>query len=74
MSDSGQWSDIPGYGGNYKVTPDGRVRSARGELRPFRKDRSEGLYVNLYQHGEMRRVAVSTLVTAAHGCKAGRHD
>lgn len=70
MSDAERWGDIPGYGGRYQVTSNGRVRSTAwggGELKPFRKQRSGGgLYVNLYQDGEMRRVAVSTLVKLAH--------
>jgi len=73
MSGGVRWADIPDHGGRYQVTPDGRVRSTtRGELKPFRKQRGRGgLYVNLYQDGEMRRVAVSSLVTLAHGTTEG---
>lgn len=66
-----EWRDIPGFKGAYQITPTGRIRSRRGEMRPYEKHyaktgASTALYVNLYFQGEMLRYRVDALVAVTY--------
>jgi hypothetical protein len=73
---SGEWRDVPGYGGVYQVTNDGQVRSVRrrvlsrrGYYKPMpgvilRQRRASGgrLCVHLYREAKSKTVGVHRIV------------
>lgn len=58
---------IPGFDGDYYITPDGEVWSTKwGGVRP---KGASGDRVRLYRNGNLYRPNVSTLIRRAFGCR-----
>ena len=55
------WADISGYDGKYQVSTWGRVRSAKGILKPYRTEKGY-LKVGLLKDGVNRKHRVNRLV------------
>lgn len=71
-ANSQEWRDVPGFNGDYKCTPDGRVRGPRKILKPFPADNGAVSVVNLYHNGRMSRLSVRSIVRITFGNAAAK--